>query len=55
MIDPATISYDRQRQIGLVDTPEGAVPFARHTDGQTSTATSDGHKGMDSDTDHRED
>jgi putative ATP-grasp target RiPP len=55
-IDFATISYDETRQIGVVTTPNGPVPLARHTNGQTSTVThGDGKGGHDSDTDHRED
>jgi putative ATP-grasp target RiPP len=61
---PATIGlgdldqygYDRERQIGVAFTPDGAVPLARHTTGQTRTVTHpDGKKGPDSDADQRED
>lgn len=55
VVDLSAVRYDPGRQV-CVD-PAGAPVFGRHTDGQTSTQTqtSDGHKSMDSDTDHRED
>ena len=53
VLDLSTVRYDPVRQV-CVD-PDGVPVFGRHTDGQTSTQTSDGHKNMDSDTDHRED
>lgn len=52
-VDLSRVRYDADRQV-CVD-PNGTPVFGRHTDGQTSTQTSDGHKSMDSDTDHRED
>jgi len=54
--DPDALSYDPERQIGLVREGDALVPLMRHTDGQTSTTTNaDGHNRPDSDTDHRED
>ena len=47
------LRYDRRRQITVDDL--GVPVFGRHSTGQTSTRTSDGHKSMDSDTDHTED
>lgn len=52
-VDLSQVRYDTDRQM-CVD-PSGTPVFGRHTDGQTSTQTSDGYKSMDSDTDHRED
>lgn len=55
-LDPDALAYDVARQIGLIREGDEVVPLMRHTDGQTSTSTNaDGHKGPDSDTDHRED
>lgn len=55
-VDIEAIAYDEKRQISIVETPEGVIPLARHTDGQTSTVThGDGKGGHDTDTDHRED
>ena len=52
----STIGYDSERQIGVILDGDAWVPIARHTTGQTGTRTNpDGHKGPDSDTDHRED
>ncbi|HZD13802.1 MAG TPA: putative ATP-grasp-modified RiPP [Pseudonocardiaceae bacterium] len=52
------LSYDEERQIGLVMDRGQLVPLAKHTDGTTNTIT-DGGDGQgsnkDSDTDHRED
>lgn len=54
--NPAVLGYDSTRQIGLIRDGEEMVPFSRHTDGTTNTQTnSDGHGGVDSDTDYRED
>lgn len=52
-VDLSSVRYDTDRQV-CVD-PAGAPMYAKHTDGQTSTQTSDGHKSMDADTDHTED
>ncbi|MEU6699546.1 putative ATP-grasp-modified RiPP [Pseudonocardia sp. NPDC046786] len=49
----SSLRYDTDRQV-CIDSA-GTPAFGRHTDGPTSTRTSDGHGGMDSDTDHRED
>jgi putative ATP-grasp target RiPP len=57
-VNPAEISYDEERQIGLVREGDVVVPLARHTDGVTNTVTDGGDgqtKNTDSDTDHRED
>ncbi|MGH8952716.1 MAG: putative ATP-grasp-modified RiPP [Acidimicrobiia bacterium] len=55
-INPAELGYDDIRQIGLIRDGEHMVPLSKHTDGPTNTQTnSDGQKGYDSDTDHRED
>ena len=54
--DLTRYGYDHARQIGVVHTPDGLVPLARHTDGRTSTRTNpDGNGGPDSDQDVRED
>lgn len=53
MVDLSSVRYDTDRQV-CVDEVDMPI-FGRHTDGQTSTQTSDGYKSMDSDTDHRED
>jgi putative ATP-grasp target RiPP len=56
ILDPTELGYDNEMQIGLIRGGEAMVPLARHTTGQTSTVThNDGHRGNDSDTDHRED
>lgn len=47
------LRYDSRRQITVNDI--GAPVSGKHSTGQTSTRTSDGHKNMDSDTDHTED
>lgn len=54
-INRSDIGYDVDRQIAVVHDGNGVTPLCRHTDGTTNTQTSDGHQGMDSDTDHRED
>jgi putative ATP-grasp target RiPP len=55
-LDPDKLGYDHDAQIGLIRDGEQMVSLARHTDGQTNTVTNaDGHRGNDSDTDHRED
>lgn len=51
-VDVAGVRYDPQRQVNV--DPAGS-PMCRHTTGKTSTRTSDGHQGMDSDDDVRED
>lgn len=53
VVNLSQLRYDPVRQV-CVDSA-GAPVFGRHTDGPTSTQTSDGHNSMDSDTDHRED
>jgi len=52
-VEPCGLRYDRRRQITVDDL--GTAVFGRHSTGKTSTRTSDGHKSMDSDTDHTED
>jgi putative ATP-grasp target RiPP len=57
-LDLAEISYDEDKQIGLVRDGDAQVPLSRHTDGTTNTVTDggDGHgSNRDSDSDHRED
>jgi putative ATP-grasp target RiPP len=55
-LNPAELGYDEEAQVGLIRDGGTMVPLSRHTDGQTNTATNnDGHQGVDSDTDHRED
>lgn len=49
MMDASWLHYDAERQVGV--TRAGG----KHSTGATSTKTSDGHKSMDSDTDHTED
>ncbi|MGH3795113.1 MAG: putative ATP-grasp-modified RiPP [Pseudonocardiaceae bacterium] len=52
-VDLTGSHYNRRRQITVDDV--GAPVFDKHSTGPTSTQTSDGHKSMDSDTDHTED
>lgn len=52
VVDLAGIRYDPVRQVSV---DAAGVPLSRHTDGPTSTKTSDGYKGMDADSDVRED
>lgn len=52
IVDLAGVRYDCLRQVSVDAT---GVPMSRHTDGPTSTKTSDGYKGMDADSDVRED
>lgn len=52
-VDMPALCYDRRRQITVDDI--GVPVFGKHSTGQTSTRTSDGHKSMDSDTDYTED
>ncbi len=52
-VELSGLRYDQRRQITVDDI--GAPVFGKHSTGQTSTRTSDGHKSMDSDTDHTED
>lgn len=54
-LDYSAARYDPVRQVAVITVDGVAVPFAKHTTGPTSTRTSDGHKGMDSDSDQRED
>jgi putative ATP-grasp target RiPP len=54
-VDLTGFEYDPVRQIGVLRDGDAAVPLLRHTTGTTSTKTSDGHKGMDSDSDQRAD
>lgn len=53
LVNLSGLRYDRRRQITVDDL--GAPVFGKHSTGETSTQTSDGHKSMDSDTDHTED
>lgn len=57
-LDVTRFGYDSRTQTGTVDTDDGTVPLARHTDCQTNTVT-DGGDGQgsnkDSDSDVRED
>lgn len=52
-VDLSGLRYDPHRQISIDDA--GAPAYGKHSTGKTSTRTSDGHKSMDSDTDHTED
>lgn len=54
-IDTTAISYDHVRQIGVMQDGGQWLPLVRHTDGKTSTKTSDCQGGLDSDEDVRED
>lgn len=55
-LDLDAMRYDPVRQVGMMDTPDGLVPLARHTTGSTSTVThADGQGRNDSDSDVRED
>lgn len=57
-VNPAEISYDEEKQIGLIQDGDVVVPLSRHTDGITNTVTDGGDgqgKNTDSDSDHRED
>ncbi|WP_239156616.1 putative ATP-grasp-modified RiPP [Actinocatenispora thailandica] len=55
-IELDALSYDADRQIGLIHDGDQVVPLARHTDGRTSTTTAsrDGTP-QDGDADVRED
>jgi putative ATP-grasp target RiPP len=53
VVDLCELHYDTDRQLSVDDS--GIPVFAKHSTGKTSTKTSDGHKSMDSDTDHTED
>jgi putative ATP-grasp target RiPP len=55
-IDLDALSYDAERQIGVIRDGNQLVPLARHTDGRTSTSTAsrDGTP-QDGDSDVRED
>lgn len=48
-VDVSGARYDPARQVGVI------VAAGKHSTGPTNTRTSDGHKSMDSDTDHTED
>lgn len=48
-VDVSRVRYDPCRQFGVI------VAGGKHSTGPTNTRTSDGHKSMDSDTDHTED
>lgn len=48
-----TVRYDPDRQLSV--DPTGTPVLGKHSTGATSTRTSDGHRSMDSDTDHTED
>jgi putative ATP-grasp target RiPP len=52
-VDLSALRYDTGQQI-CVDQTDTPV-YGKHSTGPTSTRTSDGHKSMDSDTDHTED
>jgi putative ATP-grasp target RiPP len=52
-VDLAALRYDTDRQISVSAT--GTPIYDKHSTGQTSTQTSDGHQSMDSDTDYTED
>jgi putative ATP-grasp target RiPP len=53
IVDMSALHYDPVRQLSVDDA--GIAVFGKHSTGQTTTRTSDGHKSMDSDTDHTED
>ena len=53
VVDVSALRYDADRQLSVDDA--GVPVFAKHSTGKTSTRTSDGHKSMDSDTDHTKD
>lgn len=57
MGDLSAYGFDHDQQIGTILDETGAVvPLLRHTTGATRTTTNpDGHRGPDSDSDHRED
>ncbi|MGH3940128.1 MAG: putative ATP-grasp-modified RiPP [Pseudonocardiaceae bacterium] len=48
-VDVSGLRYDPARQLGVIEAG------GKHSTGPTNTRTSDGHKSMDSDTDHTED
>lgn len=48
-VDASGLLYDPARQLGATEAG------GKHSTGKTNTKTSDGHKSMDSDTDHTED
>lgn len=52
-VDLSGLRYDPQRQISVDGI--GTPAYGKHSTGKTNTRTSDGHKSMDSDTDHTED
>lgn len=52
-VNLTTVRYDPDRQLSV--DPTGTPVLGKHSTGATSTRTSDGHKSMDSDTDHTED
>jgi len=52
-VDLTAVRYDPERQMSVDGA--GTPVYGKHSTGQTSTRTSDGHKSMDSDTDHTED
>jgi putative ATP-grasp target RiPP len=52
-VDLSGLRYDADRQMSVDES--GIAVFGKHSTGQTNTRTSDGHKSMDSDTDHTED
>lgn len=51
-VDLLGLRYDTERQLSV---DAAGAPICRHTNGRTSTRTSDGYQGMDSDEDFRED
>ncbi|MEU6701778.1 hypothetical protein [Pseudonocardia sp. NPDC046786] len=55
-VDLTALVWDETQQVTLVRQDGVLVPWARHTDGQTSTnSNTDGNGGNEQDTDHRED
>lgn len=52
-VDVTSLGYDPYRQIGVDAT--GEPVYGKHSTGRTSTQTSDGHQGMDPDSDYTED
>jgi putative ATP-grasp target RiPP len=55
-VDIDSLVYDPERQLTLTRDGAELVPWCKHTDGPTSSnANTDGAKGPEYDTDHRED
>ncbi|MGH3870792.1 MAG: putative ATP-grasp-modified RiPP [Pseudonocardiaceae bacterium] len=53
IVNLSGLHYDPDRQLSIDHA--GIAVFGKHSTGKTATRTSDGHKSMDSDTDHTED